>query len=88
MVVLQRYRFGACGVVRSYEFRSSACKACWEVLSMVISRARATVALIMLVSAPVSSVIVNGRCLQNALKVLTILGADRVRNKPGWVCQP
>ena len=55
---------------------------------MVISRARATVALIMLVSAPVSSVIVNGRCLQNALKVLTILGADRVRNKPGWVCQP
>ena len=88
MVVLQPYRFGACGVVRSYEVRSSACKACWEVLSMVISRARATVALIMLVSAPVSSVIVNGRCLQNALKVLTILGADRVRNKPGWVCQP
>ena len=41
----------------------SACKACWEDLSMVISRERATDALIMLVSAPVSSVIVNGRCL-------------------------
>ena len=41
----------------------SACKACWENLSMVISRERATDSLIMLVSAPVSSVIVNGRCL-------------------------
>ena len=68
MVVLRPYRFGACDVVKSYEVRSSACKACWEDLSMVISRERATVALIMLVSRPVTSVIVNGRCLQNILK--------------------
>ena len=63
MVVLQPYRIGACGGVRSYEVRSLACKACWEDLSMVISRERGTVALIMLVSARVSSVIVDGRCL-------------------------
>ena len=68
MVVLRPYRFGACDVVKSYEVRSSACKACWEDLSMVILRERATVALIMLVSGPASSVIVNGRCLQNTLK--------------------
>ena len=41
----------------------SACKACWEDLSMMIWRERATDALIMLVSAPVSSLIVNGHCL-------------------------